>query len=279
MKSSSQLFPVELVSAEHRGSHYEDLYFLKHNRSDDKSVEVAVLHLHAARDNADSTAFLFVHDAFECHWQWMDNGANQDAIDRLVELGYSVWLMDWRGHGSSKLNRQPKENHLQEMAETDLQAVLDFMAEQTQAGIGVVAAGYGAQMVQRLMPQLNDVYRYVFVDAMSLLPSRRYWWPMLRWFSRLRYFGRIWISGEGPEQEPANLFIRLLREAGWFSGYRRRVLRAQVKGVRERAHRILWLCSGRAVERRVNRLTGKQGRVIPVSAESPLEQLDSLISS
>lgn len=279
MKSSSQLFPVELVSAEHRGSYYEDLYSIKHNRSQDQSVEVALLHLHAARDNKGSTAFLFVHDVFQSHWQWMDNGPNQQAIDRLVEAGYSVWLMDWRGHGSSKRNRRPGVNHLQEMAETDLQAVMAFIDERTQASVGVVAAGYGAQMVLRILGELKIVYRYVFIDAQSIIPRRRYRLPIFRWVSRIRVSGRRWLKGNGSEQEPSVLFSQLLGEAGWFSPYRRKQLPDQIQAVREQAHRILWLCSQRSTERSIKRLIGKHGRVIPVTPESPLQTLESLISS
>ena len=45
MQSSSQLFPVQLVSAEVIGSLVEDIYLLKPNNSADRSVELAVTRL------------------------------------------------------------------------------------------------------------------------------------------------------------------------------------------------------------------------------------------
>ena len=45
MQSSSQLFPVALLSAELRGDLTEDVYRLKPNNSPDSSVELAVTRL------------------------------------------------------------------------------------------------------------------------------------------------------------------------------------------------------------------------------------------
>lgn len=275
MKSSSELFPVELVSAEHRGTYFEDLYSVKHNRSQDRSVEVAVLHLHAAKDNSGSDAFLFVHDVFDSHWQWMDDGANQQVISALLNEGYSIWLFDWRGHGSSKHNRDVHSNTLSEMAATDLPAVVEFIQEKSRGGqLSVVSAGYGAQMVLRAMPQIDAVSKFVLVDAQCIKPARRYWIPFVRLKNRTRLLGRQWVSNRAGEHEPASLFIELLKEAAWFSRYRRKQLKPLIAELQSRSHRIFWLCTSARFERKAHRLLGTKARTHRVNAQAALSSAD-----
>jgi hypothetical protein len=50
MQSSSNLFPVALISAERRGDLSEDVYRLKPGNSPDWSVEIAVTRLGMADD-------------------------------------------------------------------------------------------------------------------------------------------------------------------------------------------------------------------------------------
>ena len=275
MKSSSELFPVELVSAEHRGTYFEDLYSVKHNRSHDRSVEVAVLHLHAAKDNSGSDAFLFVHDVFESHWQWMDDGPNQQVIASLLNEGYSIWLFDWRGHGSSKTNRDVHSNTLSEMAATDLPAVVAFIQEKSRGGnLSVVSAGYGAQMVLRALPQIDSVAKFAFVNAQCLKPSRRYWLPFIRFYKRGRLLGRKWVTNREGEHEPASLFVELLKEAAWFSRYRRKQLKPLIEEVQQRSHRIFWLCTSARFERKAHRLLGTKARTHRVSAQASLNSAE-----
>lgn len=275
MKSSSDLFPVELVSAEHRGSYFEDLYSVKHNRSADRSVEVAVLHLHAAKDNSGSDSVLFVHDVFESHWQWMDNGINQQLINELLQAGYSIWLYDWRGHGSSKSNRESSLNTLAEMAATDLPAVIEFIDEKSSgSALSVVSAGQGAQLVMRGLPVIDRQTRnFYFIDACSIVPSRRYWLPFIRWYQRSRLLGKRWVINNRGEHEPAAFFIELVQEAGWFSRYRRQELKGLLKHLSRRSHDVFWLCTTATAERRACRLLGPHARAQRIDASDPLAAL------
>ncbi len=258
MKSSSQLFPVELVSAEIRDSVYQDVYSLKPNRSSDKSVEVALLHLHNAPDVQHAPQVLFVHDIFQSHWQWMDGSGYEEMIAHLIDQGVSVWLMDWRARGSSKMNRQPKLNRMQEMAKHDFSAVIDFIRENSIGKCTVVAQGFGAQMVQRAATNLKLVQRLVFVDGESLLPSKKYWIPGYRLLKLVRLMGKEWVQGSGSEVESSELLKELLLESGLF-GRRNIVPRQQaLTEMKNRSDHFVWLCTSRLSERRARRVLKKE---------------------
>lgn len=129
MKSSSQYFPVALLSAEYKEGIYEDVYSLKPNTSTDNTVEIALVRLHSEQISR-GHPLLLVHDAFSNHWQWLDYGVGGVA-GALVRAGYDVWLMDWRGHGLSSRNQRPALNTLDAMAEFDLPPVIQFIEEKT----------------------------------------------------------------------------------------------------------------------------------------------------
>jgi len=279
LKSSSQLFPVEIVSAEIRDHYYQDVYSLKPNKSHDKSVEVALLHLHAKKDASAQKQLLFVHDAFQSHWQWMDDGRTQDVIQKLLQSGYSIWLMDWRSHGSSKKNKRPWLNTLHDMALCDLTSVLEFISEKSQQGIDVIAQGYGAQMALVAMPRLVQVRQYYFIDAQSPLPSRLFWIPGVRFWRWLKLMRKNWVIGKGDEPEPATLFRSMLRGGGWLWLFTRRELSADKAYFQSVAANIVWLCTAGRFESKARRLTRKQSRINRVATEQLLDELYGLITS
>ena len=65
MQSSSDLFPVALISAERRGDLSEDVYRLKPGNSPDWSVEIAVTRLGMADDSAPrGVPVILLHGSF-----------------------------------------------------------------------------------------------------------------------------------------------------------------------------------------------------------------------
>ncbi|MEJ2042565.1 MAG: alpha/beta fold hydrolase [Reinekea sp.] len=279
MKSSSQLFPVELVSAEICNGAYQDLYSLKPNRCQDKTVEIALLHLHKTPRVEDAQQILFVHSIFQSHWQWMDGGPYQQMVSKLVEQGYSVWLMDWRAHGSSKMNRDYRRNRLQIMAEHDLLAVTEFIQERSTVACTIVACGYGAQMVQRVIPALQHIQQFIFIDAETLVTSRKYWIPGYRLLKYFRLLGKTWVNGVGSEAESVELFREILLECGWL-GRRNQAVRQQAKTeLLQQADNILWLCSSRQHERRAQKALRRQAATRQLSVEQlPVAIFESVSS-
>jgi len=280
LKSSSQLFPVELVSADVRNDYFQDLYSLKPNNSQDKSVEIALLHLHLRKDSSMQKQVLFVHDAFNSHWQWMDNGPAQKLIDDLLSAGVSVWLMDWRGHGSSRKNKKYTLNTIDEMAQWDLPSVTAFIQEKNKNSLQIVAKGYGAQMALKALPQLGGVEQFFFVDAESVVPTRLFWLPGVRLLKWIMLIGKQWVRGDGDEPEPVSFFRAPLKQGGWISLFNKKTsLNELLEFYQSIAHRIVWICSARKYEVKARRLTKKQSRVNRVAFNQILNEIGKLISS
>lgn len=279
MKSSSQLFPVELVSAERREGYFEDLYSLKPNRSEDKSVEIALLHLHASAQKSSSKAILFVHDAFSSHWQWMDGGEHENAIIDLIKSGYSIWLMDWRAHGSSKKNRNPRLNTIEEMAVNDLLPVVEFMVEQDQHEISIASKGYGSRMVLNALPQLTHVRRFVLIDAQSVLPSLKFWIPFYRLKKMLPLLGKRFIVSKEGEAESSSLFKSHLWKGGFIGLMTAQSERKLVSEIRKNSANLVWVCSQKRYEWRARRISKEQSRIQRVSGIEALQLLKQLIST
>ncbi len=71
MQSSSNLFPVALISAERRGDLSEDVYRLKPGNSPDWSVEIAVTRLGMADDTAPrGVPVILLHGSFSNRRFW-----------------------------------------------------------------------------------------------------------------------------------------------------------------------------------------------------------------
>ena len=223
---------------------------------------------------------LFVHDAFNSHWQWMDNGPAQKLINNLLEMGISVWLMDWRAHGSSRKNKKQSLNTIDEMAKWDLPSVVAFIQEKNHNSLQIVAKGYGAQMALQAMPKLDGVEQFFFVNAQSVLPSRFLWVPGVRVIKWFKLLGKKWLVGEGDEPEPASFFRVGLKKGGLISLWDRKANTGELLELYQViAHRIVWVCTSRRYEGKARRLTRKQSRVNRVPVNRTLEELGKLISS
>lgn len=130
MRSSSVYFPVRLVSAEIRNRMNEDVYLLKHNRDSDKSVELALTRISKEGSITQRPPIILVHGAFASRLFWLANG-KPDFVETLVAKGFDVWLVEWRGHGMSPVNREFLDNEIRDLIAYDLPAAVDFVKEQT----------------------------------------------------------------------------------------------------------------------------------------------------
>jgi len=71
MQSSSELFPVALISAELRGDLSEDVYLLKPNNSPDSSVELALTRLGlAGAEDVRGVPVVLLHGSFSNRRFW-----------------------------------------------------------------------------------------------------------------------------------------------------------------------------------------------------------------
>ncbi len=148
MQSSSQLFPVQLVSAEVIGSFVEDIYLLKPNNSADRSVELAVTRLSknnksmSSEDTQAGAPIVLLHGSFSNRRHWL-SAEGEGVAAFLVEAGYDVWLPEMRGHGLSPINQGFANNSLGNVIEYDLPAVHRFVVEQTGQNITYIAEEMG----------------------------------------------------------------------------------------------------------------------------------------
>ncbi|EPN67992.1 esterase/lipase/thioesterase family protein, partial [Pseudomonas syringae pv. actinidiae ICMP 19079] len=101
MQSSSQLFPVALISAERRGDLVEDVYRLKPANSPDPSVELVVTRLGLVDQPATRGApVILLHGSFSNRRFWYSpKGIGLGPY--LARAGYDVWIPEMRGHGLS----------------------------------------------------------------------------------------------------------------------------------------------------------------------------------
>lgn len=277
MKSSSQLFPVELVSAEVRGGYFEDLYSLKPNNSNDKSVEIALLRIHSGLSR-ETDQILFVHDAFRSHWQWME-GQYQKLITKLLAAGFSIWLMDWRAHGSSKKNRQPELNYIEEMSVFDLPAVIAFIEEKTQRKTQLVACGFGAQMVLLGLNALSGVHNLILIDSQSVISQRRYWVPGVKWVKQVKLIGRDYVEGQGSELESSALLKKQLENHGLLSFKRNEQLKLKIKTILTHSDRIQWLCTSKASVKVAKRHSEDPNAIHRIEPSDIADSIWALVSS
>lgn len=268
MKSSSQLFPVALLSAEYKAGVYEDVYSLKPNNSTDHTVEIALVRLHREKV-VRSRPVLLVHDAFCNHWQWLDYGLGGKA-GQLVREGFDVWLLDWRGHGLSSRNQRPHVNTLATMAKYDMPAVLAFIEETTGRHPAVVARGLGCELVGQALADGAPFPELVFVCPARLPPKRRNWIPGVKLLQRMKWSRRRWLSGQGEEPEPRSLFVELLKKEGWMGRWVTASGQSVKAGLELNRTRIRWVFEPGRVPGWLNRLVIEPGTV----SEYPLDRCE-----
>ncbi len=131
MQSSSDLFPVALLSAERRGDLSEDVYRLKPGNSPDLTVELAVTRLGLADEpQARGVPVILLHGSFSNRRFWFSpKGIGLGAY--LARAGFDVWVAEMRGHGLSVRNQDYRKNRVADYARYDLPAIAAFVREQS----------------------------------------------------------------------------------------------------------------------------------------------------
>lgn len=143
MKSSSELFPVALLGAEALSLWSEDTYSLKPNNSSDLSVEFVLTRV-SRLGRINPKPVLWLPPLLTSRSNWRDRWEVQ--VTDLLEHGYEVWLLEWRGHGLSPRAQCWAQTQLQDLAAYDVPAAAAFVANHTQQPITLLAEGSAAQI-------------------------------------------------------------------------------------------------------------------------------------
>ncbi|MEN0107417.1 MAG: alpha/beta fold hydrolase [Pseudomonas sp.] len=227
MQSSSDLFPVALMSAEFRGDLSEDVYRLKPSNSPDFSVELALTRLGMADHGEErGVPVILIPGSFSNRRFWYSPKCI-GLGPYLARAGFDVWIAEMRGHGLSPRNLEYRNNTVADYARYDLPAIAAFVREQTgQAphwighslgGITLAGALGGHYLTE------DDVASVALFGSQI---SRIYWplkLPPVEWGARLLLKGVSVISGSrlkrGPEDEPIGLIRESLRWHGLFGRF------------------------------------------------------------
>lgn len=182
MKSSSDLFPVTLLTAELKPQWNEDTYLLKPNNSGDPTVSFAL-----TRFSVDPTKkgkpILWLPPFLHGRGEWLAYA--EPWVKTLLNAGYDLWFLEWRGHGASVFNEQWSSNRLHLLAWCDVPAALDFIVEQSDSPVKMVAESSAAQVWVKAM-----AYEKTLPIVGSLL-----WYPALGRLSCAAYVTRMnWES-------------------------------------------------------------------------------------
>lgn len=227
MQSSSELFPVALISADIRGDLSEDVYRLKPGNSPDTSVELALTRLGLADPTKPrGVPVVLIPGSFSNRRFWYSpKGIGLGAF--LVRAGYDVWIAEMRGHGLSPRNRDYKHNKVSDYVRYDLPAIADFVFEQNPQKAHWLGHSLGGiTLAGALGGDYLEQGRIASVTLCGSQISRIYWplkLPPLEWGSRLLLKRFSVISGpklkRGPEDEPIGLALESLRWHGLFGRF------------------------------------------------------------
>ena len=135
MQSSSELFPVALISAEFRGDLSEDVYRLKPGNSPDASVELALTRLgRAGQENQRGVPVILLPGSFSNRRFWYSpKGIGLGPY--LARAGFDVWIAEMRGQGLSPRNRAYRHNKVSDYVRYDLPAIAAVARE---AGVPLI---------------------------------------------------------------------------------------------------------------------------------------------
>ncbi len=147
MRSSSQLFPVALVSAELVQDLAEDVYSLKPDRSADTSVRLSLTRVTVQGEaTGPRPPIVLLHGAFQNRGLWLTLDA-QGLAAYLARQGYDVWLPELRGHGLTPRNQEYEQTRAVDFWKDDLPAINDFIVEQTGSHPVWVGHGWSAAVI------------------------------------------------------------------------------------------------------------------------------------
>jgi predicted alpha/beta hydrolase len=232
MQSSSELFPVALISAELRGDLSEDVYRLKPGNSPDFSVELALTRLGLASAEltggvvARGVPVVLIPGSFSNRRFWYSpKGIGLGAF--LARAGFDVWIAEMRGHGLSPRNLDYRRNRVSDYVRYDLPAISAFVHEQNPQPAHWLGHSLGGIiLVGALGGQHLDQAKIASVALFGSQISRTYWplkIPPLEWGARLVLKRFAALSGprlkRGPEDEPIGLALESLRWHGLFGRF------------------------------------------------------------
>jgi hypothetical protein len=129
------------------------------------------------------------------------------------------------------------------------------------------------------LPYLSSVKQFIFLDAVSLSPSLKFWIPGYRLFRFIKLLGKDWVDGPGTELESATFFRSTLKNGGMFSLVSKNKLADVLAVVDTNAASISWICSSRRSEKIGKRLAKKQARIHRVLSNHIVDEFKKLISS
>ena len=227
MQSSSELFPVALMSAEFRNDLTEDVYRLKPGNSPDATVELALTRLgRPGHEAARGVPVILLHGSFSNRRFWYSPKAIGLGA-HLARAGFDVWIAEMRGHGLSPRNQQYKGNRVSDYARYDLPAIGAFVREQTSQPPHWIGHSLGGTtLTAALGGQYLDEQHVASVALFGSQVSRVYWplkVPPVEWGGRLLLKRFAHISGSrlkrGPEDEPIGLVLESLRWHGLFGRF------------------------------------------------------------
>ncbi|WP_417662214.1 alpha/beta fold hydrolase [Pseudomonas sp.] len=227
MQSSSELFPVALISAELRGDLSEDLYRLKPGNSPDSSVELVVTRLgRSDHELRRGVPVILLHGSFSNRRFWYSPKCI-GLGPYLARAGFDVWIVEMRGHGLSPRNQNYTFNRVSDYARYDLPAITQFVYEQNPQPVHWLGHSLGGTtLAAALGGHYLDVSKIASVALFGSQISRNYWplkIPPLVWGAKtlLKRF-RV-LSGSrlkrGPEDEPIGLVLEALRWHGLFGRF------------------------------------------------------------
>lgn len=224
MQSSSNLFPVALISAERRGDLIEDVYRLKPGNSPDFSVELAVTRLGlVASPDVRGVPVILLHGSFSNRRFWYSpKGVGLGAY--LARAGFDVWIPEMRGHGLSARNQAYRHNRVADYARYDLPAIAAFVREQSgQIAHWIGHSLGGTTLAAALGGHYLGVEQAASVALFGSQITRNFWplkIPPVQWTSRLLLKRFEHFSGprfkRGPEDEPMGVILESLRWRGLF---------------------------------------------------------------
>lgn len=227
MQSSSNLFPVALISAERRNDLIEDVYRLKPGNSPDFTVELAVTRLgRGATPNVRGVPIILLHGSFSNRRFWYSpKGIGLGAY--LARAGFDVWIAEMRGHGLSARNHAYRHNRVADYVRYDLPAIAAFVSEQSEQVPHWIGHSLGGtSLAAALAGRYLDRTQAASVALFGSQISRSYWplrVPPLTWGARLLLKRFEHLSGprfkRGPEDEPIGVILEFMRWHSLFGSF------------------------------------------------------------
>ncbi|UXY54756.1 alpha/beta fold hydrolase [Pseudomonas tohonis] len=227
MQSSSDLFPVALISAELRGDITEDVYRLKPGNSPDSSVELVITRLGLpGHEEQRGVPVVLLHGSFSNRRFWYSPKC-LGLGPYLARAGFDVWIAEMRGHGLSPRNQDYRRNRVADYARYDLPAIGAFVREQTAQAPHWIGHSLGGITLAAALGGHYLAGEHAASVALFGSQISRVYWPLkvppVEWSGRFLLKRLAVLSGpglkRGPEDEPIGIGLESLRWHGLFGRF------------------------------------------------------------